>query len=1355
MTEESKEVDPTIDAEVIEETLVRAEQTNEGLSNEDGDEEDVPEGETEEAVAAGSSAKKKKSKKAKIKKALGMVKQEDGAPSGSSSSANPASKLTTEMVEQLLEMNPSLKGEVAGMDKEKAAEALKKLDVADLLTGMSVSGKNQKDMASYKFWQTQPVPRFDEPQQVKEGPIKIIDPEQVPKEPQPLLEGFEWVTMNLMDDKELEEVWELLNGHYVEDDEAMFRFNYSISFLNWALKAPGWRKEWHVGVRATKSRKLVAFISGVPIALRIRSTILKSTEVNFLCIHKKLRSKRLAPVLIQEITRRCYALGIFQAIYTGGIVLPKPVSSCRYFHRSLDWLKLYEVGFSPLPKNSTKSRQIAKFKLPESTKTKGLRVMEQKDVANVQDLLHRFLKRFDMAPEFDAEEVQHWMVHDEKNTAEQVIWTYVVEDPTSHKITDFFSFYCLESSVIKNPKHDNVRAAYMFYYATEAAFTENEKGLKERLNDLMNDILILAKKFNFDVFNALTLLDNPLFLKEQLFGPGDGQLHYYVYNYRTQPIAGGVDSKNEVDENRRGGVGVPDYGLDGQVPSQGMNKLPKKVSPRNHCAPTNRYRSISLVAHHHPRLQYFPLERRWQARRSQSGVAAAVLEQAAEPENLAQETIIDNLAPQEAARLSRVRNIGIAAHIDSGKTTATERVLYYTGRIKSIHEVRGKDAVGAKMDSMDLEREKGITIQSAATFCDWLKTEDGKEEKYHINLIDTPGHIDFTIEVERALRVLDGAVMILCAVSGVQSQTITVDRQMRRYNVPRVSFVNKMDRMGANPFKAIDQINHKLKIHAAAMQVPIGMEDEFKGVVDLIRMKAIYNEGLKGEIIRETDEIPKDVEQVAVERRKKLIETLADVDDEIAEVFLDERTPTAEQIRAAVRRATISLKFTPVFMGSALADKSVQPMLDGVCDYLPNPSEVENLALDRRREEAPVKLVSYNSLPFVGLAFKLEESNFGQLTYIRVYQGSLRKGLNVYNARTNKKVKVPRIVRMHSNEMEEVSEIGAGEICAVFGIDCASGDTFTDGTLGYTMTSMFVPEPVISLSIKPKDNKDLQNFSKAMSRFQREDPTFRVHVDTESNETIISGMGELHLDIYVERMRREYRVACDTGQPQVAYRETLTQRIPFDHTLKKQTGGAGDYARVMGWMEPTGALEANQFIEEVKGGTISEKFLFACDKGFQASCEKGPLIGHRVLGAKMVINDGATHMTDSSEMAFKNATQQAFRKAFAMGKPQILEPLMKTTITSPNEFQGNIVGLLNKRNAVISDTDIGPEDFTLYADCSLNSMFGFSTQLRAATQGKGEFSMEFSHYNPAPMQLQKELISKHEKYLADKGKKGG
>jgi elongation factor G len=676
------------------------------------------------------------------------------------------------------------------------------------------------------------------------------------------------------------------------------------------------------------------------------------------------------------------------------------------------------------------------------------------------------------------------------------------------------------------------------------------------------------------------------------------------------------------------------------------------------------------------------------------------------------------------------------AHIDSGKTTATERVLFYTGRINAIHEVRGRDAVGAKMDSMDLEREKGITIQSAATFCDWVKRENDKEEKYHFNLIDTPGHIDFTIEVERALRVLDGAVMILCAVSGVQSQTITVDRQMKRYDVPRISFVNKMDRMGANPFKAIEQINNKLRISAAAVQVPIGAEDEFEGVVDLIRMKAIYNEGSKGEIIIEKDEIPEKVRAVAEERRKMLIETLADVDDEIAELFLDEKEPTVEQLKAAIRRATIALKFTPVFMGSALADKAIQPMLDGVCDYLPNPSEVTNLALDQKRKEASVQLVPYISLPFVGLAFKLEESNFGQLTYIRVYQGSLRKGSNIFNARSNKKVKVPRIVRMHSNEMEEVSEIGAGEICAVFGVECASGDTFTDGQLAYSMTSMFVPEPVISLSIKPKNNKDSANFSKAMARFQREDPTFRVSYDIESEQTIISGMGELHLDIYVERMRREYRVDCETGPPQVAYRETISKRVEFDHLLKKQTGGPGDFARVVGWMEPTGTLEENKFVEQIVGGSISEKFLFACEKGFHLACEKGPLIGHKVLGTKMVINDGATHMTDSSEMSFKNATQQAFRKAFMESNPVVLEPLMKTVVTAPTEFQGDVIGLLNKRNATINDTDTGVDELTVYADCSLNSMFGFSSHLRAATQGKGEYSMEFSHYEKAPGQLQ-------------------
>ncbi|KAL6716653.1 glycylpeptide N-tetradecanoyltransferase [Lecanora helva] len=550
MNAESKLADPKAEEEATKDVLGQSSTTDQDST----EEVDSIDKQDSDAVAAGSAAKKKKSKKVKLKKALGVTSK-DGDKGNSDTSSNPASRLTGNMVEQLLEMNPALKSEVAGMDKDKAAETLKTMDVADLLTGMSVTGKNQKDMASYKFWQTQPVPRFDDPKKVEEGPIKVIDPETVPKQPPPMTEGFEWVTMDLTDEKELEEVYDLLGGHYVEDDEAMFRFNYSASFLNWALKSPGWRKEWHVGVRASKSQKLVAFISGVPITLRVRSTVIRSTEINFLCVHKKLRSKRLAPVLIQEITRRCYILDIFQAIYTAGIVLPKPVSSCRYFHRSLDWLKLYEVGFSPLPPNTTKARQITRFHLPSITATPGLRAMQRKDVPAVEDLLERYLKRFDMAPTFDREELEHWLLHDEKS-AEQVIWSYVMEDPSTHKITDFFSFYCLESSVIGNQKHDNVRAAYLFYYATETAFAKEGKGLKERLNMLITDALILAKKFNFDVFNALTLLDNPLFLEQQKFGAGDGQLHYYLYNYRTAPIPGGVDDKNKVDASRRGGVGV-------------------------------------------------------------------------------------------------------------------------------------------------------------------------------------------------------------------------------------------------------------------------------------------------------------------------------------------------------------------------------------------------------------------------------------------------------------------------------------------------------------------------------------------------------------------------------------------------------------------------------------------------------------------------------------------------------------------------------------------------------------------------------------------------------------------------------
>lgn len=730
----------------------------------------------------------------------------------------------------------------------------------------------------------------------------------------------------------------------------------------------------------------------------------------------------------------------------------------------------------------------------------------------------------------------------------------------------------------------------------------------------------------------------------------------------------------------------------------------------------------------------------------QFGVSRRAFEEASIPQTYEQEKeVLDELNKtldgEESAGLLKLRNIGISAHIDSGKTTFTERVLYYTGRIKAIHEVRGRDNVGAKMDHMELEREKGITIQSAATYCSW----DKGGESYHFNLIDTPGHIDFTIEVERALRVLDGAVLVVCAVSGVQSQTVTVDRQMRRYNVPRVTFINKLDRMGADPFRAIQQINQKLKTPAAAIQVPIGTESDLQGVVNIIDRVALYNEGEQGEKLRADPEIPASLKDLVEEKRAALIETLADVDEEMADIYLEGNEPTTDQIKAAIRRATIGRKFTPVLMGSALANRGIQPVLDAVVDFLPQPNEVLNTGLDvSTGVEKRVNLLPTSRAPFVGLAFKLEEGKYGQLTYIRVYQGKLKKGTYMKHLNSGKKVKVSRLVRMHSNEMEDVAEVGVGEICATFGIDCSSGDTFVgqNSDQEIAMSSMFVPEAVISLSLTPK-TKDNGAFSKALNRFQKEDPTFRVKYDPELKETIISGMGELHLEIYVERMKREYGVDCVTGKPQVAYREAITTPTTFDYTHKKQSGGAGQYGRVMGEMTP---IEGeNKFTQHIVGGKIPEKYLLACAKGFEDSLEKGPLIGHRVLGVQMHINDGQTHVVDSSELSFRTAAQGAFKQAFLNANPVILEPIMSVEVSAPNEFQGGVMGLINKLGGMILDTVNGPDEFTVTAECSLNGMFGFSTSLRASTQGKGEFSMEFKKYAQCAPQLQRQLIDEFTK----------
>ena len=691
--------------------------------------------------------------------------------------------------------------------------------------------------------------------------------------------------------------------------------------------------------------------------------------------------------------------------------------------------------------------------------------------------------------------------------------------------------------------------------------------------------------------------------------------------------------------------------------------------------------------------------------------------------------------------LEKLRNIGISAHIDSGKTTLSERILFYTGRIHQIHEVRGKDGVGAKMDSMDLEREKGITIQSAATWCEWER--NGQE--FNVNIIDTPGHVDFTIEVERALRVLDGAILVLDSVAGVQSQSITVDRQMRRYKVPRLAFINKMDRPGANAVRVRDMLHEKLAHNAVLMQLPIGAEDRFNGCIDLLEMQAVYFDGANGEDLR-VEAIPADLAEQAEEMRHLLVEKAADFSDDIAMKFLDGQHVTAEELRPVIRKATIDLKLTPVFVGSALKNKGVQLLLNGVCDFLPNPEEVENIAKDQEQNEAPVTLKSDATLPFAGLAFKLEDGRYGQLTYVRIYQGSVQKGdVIVNNSQGRRKVKVPRIVRMHSDEMHDVTDCRAGDIVAFFGVECASGDTFTTDKINYTMTSMHVPDAVIDLAVKPKKKEGEQNFSKALNRFTKEDPTFRVRRDEESAQTIISGMGELHLDIYIERIKREYGCEVEVGRPQVAYRETVQRRGEFNYTHKKQTGGRGQYAKVAGWIEPlpADAVESYEFVDEIVGGTIPREYIPACDKGFKEAVKEGSLIGFPVVGVRVTVNDGAAHAVDSSEQAFKTAALMGFREAYAVAKPVILEPIMKVEVTAPEEFQGSVMGQLNQRRGIIVGSSNAEGYLTATAEVPLSAMFGYSTDLRSATQGKGEFTMEFAKYSPVPKQEQDTLMKEY------------
>ncbi len=682
--------------------------------------------------------------------------------------------------------------------------------------------------------------------------------------------------------------------------------------------------------------------------------------------------------------------------------------------------------------------------------------------------------------------------------------------------------------------------------------------------------------------------------------------------------------------------------------------------------------------------------------------------------------------------IAKVRNIGISAHIDSGKTTLTERILYYTQRIHTIHDVKGKDGVGATMDSMELEKERGITIASAATYCEW----NGHE----INIIDTPGHVDFTIEVERSLRVMDGAILVLCAVGGVQSQSITVDQQMKRYEVPCVAFVNKCDRSGANPYRVMDQLKEKLGHNAVAMQMPIGLEADFSGILDLIYMKAVYFDGDSGEKVR-IEKIPQKLIEEALEKRELLLDAASMFSDSLTELILEEATIPEATIIRAIRRGVIARQLTPVFMGSAYKNKGIQPFLDGITDLLPCPMDVENRALNTERDEATVLLTADTQKPTVALAFKLEDGAFGQLTYIRVYQGAIVKGDTIVNIRTGKKVKVGRVIRMHADQMEDIKSIPAGYIGALFGIDCTSGDTFAAPGISLTMTSMYVPEPVISLAVTPADHKSEINMSKALSRFTKEDPTFKVHVNNETGDTIISGMGELHLEVYIERMLREYSALVNPGMPRVAYRETITRKAQFNYIHKKQTGGAGQFGRVAGYMEP---INDNDFVFEnrVTGGAIPTQFISACEKGFKQCLAKGPKMEFPVTGIKVVIDDGASHAVDSSDMAFLAAAQGAFRQAYPGAKPVIHEPIMKVSVESPSQFQGTVMGSLNQRRGMIVGSQEEGVMCVIDAQIPLAEMFGYSTVLRSLTQGQAQFTMEFATYKQVPKSIAEELLKK-------------
>ena len=690
--------------------------------------------------------------------------------------------------------------------------------------------------------------------------------------------------------------------------------------------------------------------------------------------------------------------------------------------------------------------------------------------------------------------------------------------------------------------------------------------------------------------------------------------------------------------------------------------------------------------------------------------------------------------------LAKIRNIGISAHIDSGKTTLSERILFYSGRIHKIEEVKG-GGDGATMDYMDLEKERGITITSAATQVHWHDTT--------INLIDTPGHVDFTIEVERSLRVLDGAVLVLCAVGGVQSQSLTVDRQMRRYHVPRLAFINKMDRTGADARRVVGQMKEKLNTDAIMIQLPIGAGETFAGVIDLIKMKAYNFEGRDGEFVKEVD-IPADMLEEAQESRVAMLEGLSMYSDEMMEKLLSEEEVSEELIHKVIRQATQQQGMTPVLVGSAYKNKGVQLLLDSVERYLPSPLDREISAKKVGDETQKITLKPDPSAPLVGMAFKIVEDPFGQLTFMRVYQGKIEKGEMYVNQRTGRKERFSRIVRMHADKREEVDVAEAGDIVAIMGIDCATGETYSNDRDYCTLESMFVPEPVIKVAVTPASRADADKMGKALARFRKEDPTFRVFNDEETSETIICGMGELHLDIYVERMRREYKVEVNVGAPKVSYREAPSEKVDFDYKHKKQSGGSGQFAHIKGTLSPipSEGEAAFEFEEHIVGGRIPKQFVPPVEKGFRDSLSKGPLAEFPVVGVRIDLNDGSYHDVDSSERAFYICACDCFRQTMREAKPVLLEPIMKVEIECPENFNGPVVGDVISRRGLVTQTDA--RDGISYISCELPlaETFGYSTDLRSMTQGRGTFTMELATYRKTPMSVQEEVIAEKKRQLA-------